>query len=195
MAQGESPSPGPLVMTDEIPAETAAVAVGTPPPKEAHLRRHVLNGSAIMLVSSAFVGGMNLIYNFLVAHWLGADQFGHASVVYTLLMLLSSITLTFQLVCSKFVARSQSAAEKIAIYHLLHRWAWAAGVFVGSLLALCSGVITGYLNLPSKTLILLLALAAMFYVPLGVRRGFMQGTYDFRPLALNFSLEVIIKLV
>src|SRR5205807_3657765 len=91
-------------------------------------------------------------------------------------------------------ARSQSAAEKIAIYHLLHRWAWAAGVFVGSLLALCSGVITGYLNLPSKTLILLLALAAMFYVPLGVRRGFMQGTYDFRPLALNFSLEVIIKL-
>ena len=41
MAQGESPSPGPLVMTDEIPAETAAVAVGTPPPKEAHLRRHV----------------------------------------------------------------------------------------------------------------------------------------------------------
>ncbi|HEY4053188.1 MAG TPA: hypothetical protein VGL74_05575 [Terriglobales bacterium] len=181
-------------MADDIPIETATMEAQAAAPRESQLRRHVLSGSAIMLVSSVFVGGMNLIYNFLVAHRLGADQFGHASVVYTLLMLLSSITLTFQLVCSKFVARSQSAAEKIAIYHLLHRWAWTAGIFVGSLLALCSGVITGYLNLPSKTLILLLALAAMFYVPLGVRRGFMQGTYDFRPLALNFSLEVVIKL-
>jgi O-antigen/teichoic acid export membrane protein len=181
-------------MADQFPVETATLAAENAAPKEGQLRRHVLSGSAVMLVSSAFVGGMNLIYNFVVAHRLGADQFGHASVVYTLLMLLSSITLTFQLVCSKFVARSQSAAEKISIYHLLHGWAWLAGVLVGTLLALSSGVIAGYLNLPNKTLILLLAAAAMFYVPLGVRRGFMQGTYDFRPLALNFSLEVIIKL-
>ncbi len=181
-------------MADESPLETATPTAENTAPKEALLRRHVLSGSAIMLVSSAFVGGMNLVYNFVVAHRLGADQFGHASVVYTLLMLLSSITLTFQLVCSKFVARSQSAAEKIAIYHLLHRWAWAAGLLVGALLALSSGGIAGYLNLPSRTLILLLAAAATFYVPLGVRRGFMQGTYDFGPLALNFSLEVIIKL-
>jgi O-antigen/teichoic acid export membrane protein len=181
-------------MADEIPVETATLAAEDDAPKEAYLRRHVLSGSAVMLVSSVFVGGMNLIYNFVVAHRLGADQFGHASVVYTLLMLLSSITLTFQLVCSKFVARSQSAVEKIGIYNLLHRWAWVAGFLVGTMLALASGVIAGYLNLPSRTLILLLAAAAMFYVPLGVRRGFMQGTYDFRPLALNFSLEVIIKL-
>jgi O-antigen/teichoic acid export membrane protein len=181
-------------MADEIPMETATLAAENAAPKEAQLRRNVLSGSAIMLVSSAFVGGMNLIYNFVVAHRLGADQFGHASVVYTLLMLLSSITLTFQLVCSKFVARSQSAAEKIAIYHLLHHWAWMAGLMVGTLLAVASSAIAGYLNLPNRALIFLLAGAAMFYVPLGVRRGFMQGTYDFRPLALNFSLEVIIKL-
>lgn len=147
-----------------------------------------------MLVSSAFVGGMNLIYNFVVAHQLGADQFGHASVVYTLLMLLSSITLTFQLVCSKFVARSSSSSERVAIYHMLHRRAWLAGIAVGVLIALASGVISSYLNLPTRSLILLLAAASMFYVPLGVRRGFMQGTYDFRPLALNFSLEVVVKL-
>jgi len=196
MKQIQAPSPeDSLTMADESPLAPGAPKVEDAARRESHLRRHVLSGSAIMLVSSVFVGGMNLIYNFVVAHQLGADQFGHASVVYTLLMLLSSITLTFQLVCSKFVARSQSFAEKIAIYHLLHRWAWAAGLLVGILLALSSGGIAGYLNLPSRTLILLLAGAATFYVPLGVRRGFMQGTYDFRPLAVNFSSEVIIKLV
>lgn len=181
-------------MADEVPVETVALAAATMP-KDSHLRRQVLSGSAIMLASSVFVGGMNLIYNFVVAHELGADQFGHASVVYTLLMLLSSVTLTFQLVCSKFVARSDSTAEKISIYHLLHRWSWASGVVIGALLALASGVISGYLNLPARDLIFLLASGIVFYVPLGVRRGFMQGTYDFRPLALNFGLEVTVKLV
>lgn len=181
-------------MADEIPAETVALAAATSTLKDCHLRRKVLSGSAVMLSSSVFVGGMNLIYNFVVAHKLGADQFGHASVVYTLLMLLSSVTLSFQLVCSKFVARSDSTTEKISIYRLLHRWAWAAGLVLGTLLALASGIISGYLNLPARNLILLLAAATVFYVPLGVRRGFMQGTYDFRPLALNFSLEVVIKL-
>ena len=186
-------------MADEIPVEAAA-ALTTKVAVQAdaaphHLRLRVLSGSAIMLVSSVFVGAMNLIYNFIVAHQLGADKFGHASVVYTLLMLLSSITLSFQLLCSKFTARSQSTVDKIAIYKLLHRWSWLCGATLGALLALASGAISGYLNLPARTLILLLAAATVFYVPLGTRRGFMQGTYDFRPLAINFALEVVVKLI
>ena len=112
----------------------AVAAVVTPPnprfplpPKIRDLRRGVLSGSAIMLVSSVFVGVMNLVYNFTVAHKLGAGQFGHASAIYTVLMLLSSVTLSFQLLCSKFVARSESESERIAIYNLLHRRSWLGG--------------------------------------------------------------------
>jgi len=159
------------------------------------LRVRVLSGGATMLLSSVFVGGMNLIYNFAVAHKLGAGNFGHASVVYTLLMLLSSVTLTFQLVCSKFVARSDSYAEKVAIYRLLHRRSWVTAVCVGVLLMLGSSIITNYLNLPSTALIRILAIGIVFYIPLGVRRGFMQGSYNFPPLALNFALEVLVKLI
>src|SRR6185437_13572592 len=135
-------------MADQILVEATATltakVAAEPDAAPQHLRMRVLSGSAIMLVSSVFVGGMNLIYNFIVAHKLGADKFGHASVVYTLLMLLSSITLTFQLVCSKFVARSESAAEKIAIYKLLHRWAWVCGVLLGTFIAIASGGISDY---------------------------------------------------
>src|SRR6266404_4847402 len=113
-------------MADESPAVTtvAPLLEEGPGSAKAHsihkLRQRVLSSSALMLFSSMLVGGVNLIYNFAVAHVLGADQFGHASVVYTLLMLLSSVTLSFQLLCSKFVARSESAVERVAIYHLLH---------------------------------------------------------------------------
>ena len=185
-------------MPDQVPATAALVASeadSETPRARQKLQRRLLSGSAIMLVSSVFVGGMNLIYNFAVAHELGAGKFGHASVIYTLLMLLSSVTLSFQLVCSKYAARSGSVAERVAIYRLLHRRAWVAGIAVGLALALVSGAITRYLNLPTTDFILVLAGGVVFYVPLGVRRGFMQGTYDFVPLAINFALEVIVKLI
>lgn len=186
-------------MPDETSATTAVAtagdAGGETPRGQLHLQRRLLSGSAVMLVSSVFVGGMNLIYNFAVAHELGAGKFGHASVIYTLLMLLSSVTLSFQLVCSKYVARSNSLTERVAIYRLLHRRAWAAGIGLGALLALVSPSVSRYLNLPTNAFVLILACGIVFYVPLGVRRGFMQGTYDFVPLATNFALEVIVKLV
>ena len=41
---------------------------------------------------------------------------------------------------------------------------------------------------------MLLAFAAGVYIPLGVRRGKMQGCYNFRGLALNVVVEVTVKL-
>src|SRR5436190_10060366 len=159
------------------------------------LRSRVLGGSAIMLLSSVFVGGLNLVYNFAVAHELGAGNFGHASVVYTMLMLLSAVTLSFQLVCSKFVARADSEEERAAIYHLLHRRAWLCSAAVGLLLFAADPVITKYLNLPGNIFVRTLAVTALFYIPLGVRRGLFQGTLNFPPLAGNFACEALVKLV
>src|SRR5881392_3268637 len=129
-----------------------ATTVTDPPTKASageHLRARVVGGSAIMLLGSIFVGGMNLIYNFAIAHKLGAGEFGHASVTYTLLMLLSSVTLSFQLVCSKFVARCGSEIEKAAIYRHLHRRAWIYGASTSLLLLVASPEISRYLNLPT----------------------------------------------
>jgi O-antigen/teichoic acid export membrane protein len=158
------------------------------------LRARVLSGSMIMLVSSGLVGVMNLVYNLAIAHGLGAAGFGHASAVYTVLMLLSAVTLSFQLLCSKFVAQTDTAQAKAGIYKFLHRRAWTYGAGITLLLILSSSVVAQYLNLPTRNYIILLAAGTLFFIPLGVRRGLLQGTYDFPHLALNFVLEVIVKL-
>jgi len=159
------------------------------------LRTRLLSGSMIMLVSSGVVGAMNLIYNLAIAHSLGAEGFGHASAVYTVLMLLSSITLSFQLLCSKFVAKNDFVPAKVGIYRFLHRRAWLVGIAVTAMLAYSSSAVSRYLNLPTSNYILLLAAGIIFYIPLGARRGLMQGMYDFPHLATNFVLEVVVKLV
>src|SRR5205807_963033 len=67
-------------------------------------------------------------------------------------------------------------------------------ILVGLLIIAAAPVITNYLNLPSRTYVILLGIGTCLYIPLGVRRGLMQGTYEFRRLAENFILEVLVKL-
>src|SRR5580698_6675090 len=68
------------------------------------LRSKLLGGSLTLLAGSGLVGVTNLVYNVVTARLLGPTGFAHATAVYTLLMLASAITLSFQVVCAKYVA-------------------------------------------------------------------------------------------
>src|SRR5438477_7913861 len=129
------------------------------------LRARVLSGSVIMLFSSGLVGAINLIYNLAIAHGLGAASFGHASAVYTVLMLLSSVTLSFHLLCSKFVAKTDYLPVKVGIYRFLHRRAWMFGIAISLFLVLASPIVSAYLNLPTRNYILMLAAGTIFCIP------------------------------
>lgn len=159
------------------------------------LRTRMLQGSALLLGSTGLVSATNLLYNIAIARGLGPEGFGHATAIYTVLMLLSAVTLAFQLVCSKLVAKSPDLSGKIAIYRELLRRSWQTGLFLGAVIMLGSSVIAQYLHLPEAHDIILLGFGTAIYVPLGVRRGMLQGIYDFRRLALNFVLEALIKIV
>ncbi|HSB75292.1 MAG TPA: oligosaccharide flippase family protein, partial [Terriglobales bacterium] len=154
----------------------------------------IMSGSLTLLIGSAMVSLLNLFYNVGVARLLGPIAFGEAAAVYTLLMLLSCITLSFQLVCAKFVAKNETAGAKAAVYLGLRRRAWVVGIAIAALLILASGPISAYLNLHSSRLVILLAIGTAFYIPLGVRRGGMQGIYALRRLAANYVIEGVVKL-
>jgi hypothetical protein len=154
----------------------------------------MLHGSALLLGSTGIVSATNLLYNIAIARGLGPEGFGHATAIYTVLMLLSAVTLAFQLVCSKLVAKSADLSGKIAIYRELLRRSWQTGLFLGVAIMLGSSAIAQYLRLPESHDIILLGFGTAIYVPLGVRRGMLQGIYDFRRLAVNFVLEALIKI-
>ncbi len=158
------------------------------------MREKLLGGSLTLLAGSGLVGIINLVYNVVTARLLGPVGFAHATAVYTLLMLASAITLSFQVVCAKYVANHESPEEKAAIFVAVHRRAWIAGIVLGSVLFLFNRVLMAYLNLPDQDLISLLALGTAFYIPLGARRGYIQGIHAFRTLAFNFMLEGVVRL-
>src|SRR4030088_2226560 len=164
-----------------------------PPAKT--LKSQLLGGSLTLLAGSGLVGVTNLVYNVATARLLGPAGFAHATTVYTILMLISGITLSFQVVCAKYVAKSTSPEARSAVFASLHQRACITGVAIGLLWFLVEGPLTRYLNLPDTVLISLLALGVAFYIPLGVRRGYIQGIHAFGPLALNFMLVGVVRLV
>ncbi len=165
-----------------------------------HLGRHsshsrVLGGSIIMLVGSGVVSLFNFAYNVAVARLLGPAEFSHAAAAVTLLMLASCVNLAYQLVTAKLIARTEDPTHKSGIYRALLRRSWIIGLAVGAGLALASGPLASFLRFPSPKLLVMLAAGLVFYIPLGTKRGGMQGTCKFHRLAISLSFEAVMKLI
>ncbi len=166
----------------------------SPPYKTHSLRQRIVSGSAILLAGSGLTTAINLAYNVVVARSLGPQGFGHATAVYTLLIILSAVTLSFQIVSTKVVAQQASTDAKAAVYRDLHRSAWACGLVAALCIYLFRDAITDFLQLPDPVLVSFLAIGTAFYIPLGSRRGYIQGIYGFYRLAFNLALEGAVRL-
>ncbi len=156
-------------------------------------RAMVLNGSFIMLVSMMIVNLFNFAYNVVMARVLGPSAFGHINAAVTILLLASCVSLAFQLVCTKFVARNVSAKGKASVVKILMSKAWIPSLAFAALLFLAQKPIAYYLNPPSSWMIGILAAGIAFYAPVGVQRGAMQGACAFPRLGGNFVIEAFTR--
>lgn len=164
------------------------------PPRQT-LQARIVSGSIVLLSGSGLNTAINLVYNIEIARALGPRGFGHATVIYTILVLLSAVTLSFQIIAAKFVAQQESRPAKTAVYRLFHRASWICGILVALLLVAFQSQVSTYLNLPDSALVAIIAVGAGFYVPLGARRGYIQGTCGFRSLAFNLVIEQAVRLI
>jgi len=158
------------------------------------LQSRIVSGTMVLLSGSTLATILSLVYNIVIGWFLGPKNFGHATVVYSLLVLLSAISFAFQIVTSKVVAQQPSPQTKAQIYRSLHRSAVLCGIFVAVVLVLFRQEISDYLNLPDSLLIAMLAIAAGFYIPLGARRGYDQGSYRFHRLSMSLVVEGAVRL-
>jgi O-antigen/teichoic acid export membrane protein len=158
-------------------------------------RAMVVGGSIVMLASTTLVSILNFVYNVVMARMLGPSKFGHVTASVTLLMLASSVTLAFQLVCAKFVARNEKPGAKARVYRSLLGKAWLVSLALGSAIFIAQKPMAWYLNLPNSWILAVLAIGIAAYVPLGVRRGAFQGLCSFRRLSASFIVEALTRLV
>jgi O-antigen/teichoic acid export membrane protein len=158
-------------------------------------RSIVLGGSLVMLLSMMLVNGFNFAYNVFMARVLGPSEFGHINAAVTILLLASCASLSFQLVCAKFVARNENFSAKSAVVKSLLGKAWIASLIMAGVLFIGQKPFAAYLNLPNPWILGWLALGVAVYAPLGVKRGALQGLCSFSRLGGNFILEAGTRLL
>jgi O-antigen/teichoic acid export membrane protein len=155
----------------------------------------ILNGSITLLIGSVVVSLANFGYNIGVARLLGPSDFSHAAAAVTILMLISALTLAFQLVGTKLIAKADTVERKAGIFQHLMKRAWMVGIGLGAFMLVANSVLTAYLRFSTPWIVILLSIGLTIYVPLGVKRGGLQGTCRFRALAWNMGAETVIKFV
>ena len=125
-------------MTEMIKSEVISAPTGENAGKSVSrvktLKSQLFGGVLTLLAGSGLVGVTNLVYNVVTARLLGPTGFAHATAVYTILMLVSRITLSFQVVCAKYVAKTSSPEHRAAVFATLHQRSWIAGIAIGLLL-------------------------------------------------------------
>ena len=155
----------------------------------------LVGGSLVMLAGSMTVSVLNFGYNMVVARMLGKAAFGQAAAAVTVQLIISALTLSFQIVCAKFVAKNETLEQKSYTYRSLLRRSWMIGLSVGLTILVFSIPAAKWLQMSSPWTLVALAVGMTFYVPVGVKRGGLQGVCHFRQLSWNFVLETIVKMV
>jgi O-antigen/teichoic acid export membrane protein len=156
-------------------------------------RRSIGSASALLTVATLTASGGNYALNLLLARWMSPSEFGDANLIVTLMLGLTAVAVSLQLIAAQQVSSSTALDQEIARDRLLQR-SWIFGGIVALLLAGASPVIATISSSESALPFVLLAVGVPAYLAQSVERGVLQGRLRFRALASTLVVEATVRL-
>ena len=145
------------------------------------------------MISAMIVNLGNYLYNLIVGRMLGPSGFADASLLVTMLLVLSFLAMTFQLTAAKFSAEMDGEESQLLV-SLMSRY----GLVVGAVISLCMVLFSNQLQLffqsQSAWMYIIFALCVPLYFLMSVGRGHVQGIRNFRQLSISYQVEMLIRL-
>lgn len=160
--------------------------------------RGMVTGTAVLFVSMTVVNGGNYLFNLILGRWLGPALFADLSLLVTLMLMVTFITVTFQLTAAKFTAVFSAAGDRHRLDGL-HSWlqkqGWLWGTVLGAIVAGGALLWQQIFHTQSPWPFVILGLGLPFYLVQGVGRGLLQGHASFGRLAFSYQAEMWARLV
>ena len=145
------------------------------------------------MISAMIVNLGNYLYNLIIGRMLGPSGFADASLLVTMLLVLSFLAMTFQLTAAKFSAEMDGEESQLLV-SLMSRY----GLVVGAVISLCMVLFSNQLQLffqsQSAWMYIIFALCVPLYFLMSVGRGHVQGIRNFRQLSISYQVEMLIRL-
>lgn len=148
----------------------------------------------IFMTSVLVVNGGNYLYNLILGRMLGPAAFADAALLITLLLVLSFVGMTFQLVTTKFNIIF-SGNQWSAFENYMKKYAVIFGVAIGALLFLFAENLQQLFNTESLTMFRIFAIGIPLYFFMSIKRGKFQGKQDYTNLSVTYQSEMWSRLL
>ncbi|PKB42771.1 O-antigen/teichoic acid export membrane protein [Cellulophaga sp. RHA19] len=148
----------------------------------------------IFMTSVLVVNGGNYLYNLILGRMLGPAAFADAALLITLLLVLSFVGMTFQLVTTKFNIIF-SGNQWSAFENYMKKYAVIFGVTIGALLFLFAENLHQLFNTESSTMFRVFAIGIPLYFIMSIKRGKFQGKQDYTNLSVTYQSEMWSRLL
>lgn len=159
--------------------------------------RALLGGGSLLAVAMMVANAGNYALNIALGRWLGPARFADANLMVTLMLVLTAIAVTLQLVSARCAGQhaARGAAEGAdGVTARLSRAAWVVGGALALLLVLPAGFWSIVFDTASPWPFIVLGFGMPFYLDQAVGRGVLQGRLQFRTLAGTYLVEVVVRL-
>lgn len=162
------------------------------------LASKALSGGALLFISMTIVNAGNYLFNLILGRWLGPAAFADLSLIVTMMLMITFVTVTFQLTAARFAA-VHTADDDPAQLANVRRWltivAWGLGIFLFLLLSVGAPLWQQFFHTVSPWPFVILSVGLPFYFVQGVDRGVLQGQTRFGRLAVSYQAEMWVRLI
>ncbi|MFT5193299.1 MAG: O-antigen/teichoic acid export membrane protein [Cellvibrionaceae bacterium] len=158
---------------------------------------NALSGGALLFISMTFVNAGNYLFNLVLGRWLGPAAFSDLSLIVTLMLMITFVTVTFQLTAARFSAihaADNDAQQMASVRQWQLRIAWGIGLFLMVILGGGALFWKTFFNTESALPFVILAIGLPVYFAQGVDRGVLQGQTRFGRLSVSYQAEMWARL-
>lgn len=153
-----------------------------------------ISSEQLFMLTMLMVNAGNYVYNLLLGRILGPAAFADAAILITLLLVLSFLGMTFQIVTSKYAVLFE--AEKRAVFiKLITRVALFFGILIGTLLIVFNKKLQLVFHTETSQMFLIFGFGIPLYFLISINRGLYQGNNGLHKMAITYQTEMISRLV
>ena len=157
-----------------------------------------IGDASFLFASTVLVNAGNYLINLILGRVLGPEKFSEASVIATAVLMLSFFAVGIQLCTAKFTAEyyAENNQDQIKVFNQwFNRRVLFISIAIGILIIVSSGGIQKFLQFNSPWPIVIIGAGIPFYFNLSVKRGYVQGSDQFKKMAFTYLFEMILRFI
>lgn len=153
-----------------------------------------LSPEQLFMITILFVNGGNYLYNLLLGRILGPAEFSDAAILITLLLILSFVGMTFQIVSAKYAVLLEEN-YLLTFIKLITKYAAFLGVLFGISIVFFYQDLQAIFHTKTAWMFFIFGFGIPLYFLMSVNRGLYQGQNVLNKLATTYQTEMASRLV